>query len=162
MQNLPQNPPPGPVLRDLHLPGEPHWFPPAPGWWLLAVVTLAALLYAFRWWRRQRRRRYRAGAARREWLVLQQRYAEGADVDQCLRELSALVKRAALRVDPAVAQLHGSPWARWLDAQLGRSAFADGPGRTLIDAPYRPQPPGDLSALLTLCGELISALERRL
>lgn len=162
MQNLPQNLPAGPELRDLHLPGEPHWFPPAPGWWLLAVLLLVALLYALWWWRRLRRRRRRAGAARREWLALQQRYSEGADADQCLRELSSLVKRAALRVDPAVAQLHGNAWADWLDAQLGRAAFANGPGRALIEAPYRPQPAGDLSALIALCGELILALERRL
>src|SRR3546814_20321910 len=47
--------PPGPSLRDIHLPPEPPWWPPAPGWWMLAVLLLALLLVGVWWWRRQRR-----------------------------------------------------------------------------------------------------------
>jgi hypothetical protein len=32
--------PDGPQLRDIHLPAEPAWWPPAPGWWALAVIAL--------------------------------------------------------------------------------------------------------------------------
>ena len=65
--------PTGPALRDLHLPGEPSWFPPAPGWWLLAVLLIIAAIVLLRYWQRRRRRRWVAGAAYREWLALKYR-----------------------------------------------------------------------------------------
>ena len=34
-------PPPGPQLRDIHLPPAPSWWPPAPGWWVLAALLAA-------------------------------------------------------------------------------------------------------------------------
>ena len=34
-------------LRDIHLPAEPSWWPPAPGWWLLAILLMARV-----WWAR--------------------------------------------------------------------------------------------------------------
>ena len=153
--------PTGPVLRDLHLPGEPSWFPPAPGWWLLAVLLIIAAIVLLRYWQRRRRRRWVAGAAYREWLALKSRYQRGAPAEGCLRELSALLRRAALRIDGDVAQLHGSEWARWLDQQLGREAFAGTQGEVLIEGVYRNQPVGDLSSVMSISGELIRQLERR-
>ena len=47
--------PEGPVLRDIHLPADPAWWPPAPGWWLLlgpallAIAAAAILLRPRRW-----------------------------------------------------------------------------------------------------------------
>ena len=43
----------GPALRDIHLPGDPSWWPPAPGWWMLALLLVAAHLVLVR-----RRERY--------------------------------------------------------------------------------------------------------
>ena len=37
------------LLRDIHLPQVPAWWPPRPGWWLVALVLLAAVL----WWLRR-------------------------------------------------------------------------------------------------------------
>lgn len=162
MQNAAPTPASGPQLRDLHLPGEPSWFPPAPGWWLLAVLVLLIAFFAIRALLKHRRHRQWAGAAQREWLKLKSEYEQGADARLSLRQLSALLRRAAVRLDPTVAQLHGDDWARWLDQQLGRDAFVGGSGQALIDGPYRPNAPENLAALLEISGETIMRMERQL
>ncbi|MEP6880575.1 MAG: DUF4381 domain-containing protein, partial [Dokdonella sp.] len=37
---------PGPELRDIHLPADPSWWPPAPGWWILAAILLGVTIWA--------------------------------------------------------------------------------------------------------------------
>jgi hypothetical protein len=127
-------------LRDIHLPPEPSWWPPAVGWWLLAVLLIAAATWVARaLWRRARARRVRA-ALRAEFENA------AALVDPAARAVavSELLRRAARRRDPASAALHGEAWLDFLDAMLlaaRRDAtsrpFRDGPGRALLDAPYR-------------------------
>ncbi len=34
-------------LKDIHIPVDPHWWPPAPGWWLLAVLLFGFVFYLF-------------------------------------------------------------------------------------------------------------------
>ena len=43
------------ALKDIYLPVEPHWWPPAPGWWITAALILAVL-----WWSGRRFWAYRA------------------------------------------------------------------------------------------------------
>jgi hypothetical protein len=104
--------PNGPVLRDIHLPPPPSWWPLAPGWWALAVLILVAIGLGLWWWRRQRRRHTE------ERLVL-------AEVDHLLASARAqpqllasglhqLLRRGALRIDPLAAQQHGDDWRRTL------------------------------------------------
>ncbi|MEM7564901.1 MAG: DUF4381 domain-containing protein, partial [Pseudomonadota bacterium] len=47
-------------LRDIHLPSESLWWPPAPGWWVLAFLILVVAVMLpriMRWWRRKPLRR---------------------------------------------------------------------------------------------------------
>lgn len=121
-------------LRDIHLPGEPSWWPPAPGWWLLALL-LAALAYALlRWALRWRRKRRRQRELQAEFAAM----VGIADPMQRLQALSALLRRAARLVDPLAAALQGEAWLAFLDQRCGDQSFTRGPGRVLLDAPYRP------------------------
>lgn len=128
-------------LRDIHLPPEPSWWPPAPGWWVLAVVVVVLMFFLARWllrvWRRARRRRalyasFEAAAS------LSEPTMRAAAISQVLR-------RAARLRDPSTATLQGEEWLRYLDrdANVGAAAndavFSAGPGRALLDAPYRAQ-----------------------
>jgi hypothetical protein len=127
----------GPVLRDIHLPAEPSWWPPAPGWWLLAAVALAVMAWlAWRALRRARlqRRRRRLRAA---WAEAVARHApeQGAAL---VAELSLLLRRAAKRHAPKALALQGEAWLEFLDAGDPQRPFRDGAGRLLLDGPYRP------------------------
>ena len=130
-------------LRDIHLPPEPSWWPPAPGWWIVFALALILLFFLSRWllraFRRSRRRRalyasFEAAAA------LSEPTMRAAAISQVLR-------RAARLRDPNAATLQGEEWLRFLDGDAkaaNDAAFSAGPGRVLLDAPYRPQVESDV------------------
>ena len=145
------NPPPNPtdplaVLRDIHAPGTPEFWPPAPGWVAICVLMAAALAAARRW---------RAGRFRREALAnlrtLRIRHQAGAPDMEIAMELSTLVRRVALSCRPReeVAGLTGERWIAWLESSLpGIGAAA----RTaLLDAPYARECAFDVPSTLAAC-----------
>ena len=151
--------PAGPDLRDIHLPPPPSWWPPAPGWWLLAIVVLAALAFGIRMLVRElRERRWRRRVAAELDRIAAMHAAQPDDV-RLAADVSQLLRRAALLIEPNAAALHGDAWLEFLDRQIdgasaGANAFRTGTGRALIDAPYRrvddPAAKIDANALLGL------------
>jgi len=148
-------------LRDLHLPDAISWWPLAPGWWAVIVVALIALGYLLRSWFRTRAR----GAARRYALhqleVLVQAYEQHKDLVTFGAEASALLRRTMLAYAPRqdVAGLTGDAWLQWLDRDLAQPVFVDGPGRQLLDLPYRN--PQSATAMADV-DRLVVALRHRL
>ena len=139
------NPDPLAQLRDYHLPEPVGWWPPAPGWWLLAGLLLVLLVWLAVLLRRRYRRTAARRAALRELQVLQQTHARDPDAAALLRGLSQLLRRFALQRFPRhqVAGLSGEPWLEFLHRESADGGFLDGPGRLLLDAQYRPEPPTD-------------------
>ena len=118
-------------LRDVHLPPAPGWWPPAAGWWwvgaaLLAVLAIILLLVA----------RKRARMRRWERLFLDD--SAGATPAARIGAMSALLRRAARRLDPKADTLQGEAWLQWLDGKKGND-FSQGPGRVLLDGGFRPR-----------------------
>ena len=149
-------------LRDVHYPGAVSWWPPAPGWWiLLAVVLLTAGII---WWWQRRKRRLMASAlraARIEFDQLRTRYAADQDARLLVRDLSILLRRLCVSIFPRTdsASLTGDRWLEFLDRPLPASRFTAGPGRILLDAPYRPQvAAAEMEPLLELCDEWLNRL----
>ncbi|HEV7490606.1 MAG TPA: DUF4381 domain-containing protein [Rhodanobacteraceae bacterium] len=157
------NAPSGPDLRDIHLPPVPSWWPPAPGWWLLAIVLLIAIAAGvwtlLRLWR-ERRWRARVVAELDRIAALHAAQPNGV---RLAADVSQLLRRAALLIEPGAAGLHGEEWLAFLDSRLddasestdSEARFRTSTGRSLIDAPYRraddtAQPPVDGTALLGL------------
>jgi hypothetical protein len=122
-------PDPSLVLRDIHQPAPPPWWPPAPGWWLLAGA-LALCVAAYAWVALRRRRRLRALAA-------------GFDADIAaaptpvarVAAASAWLRRAARARDPAAATLHGEAWLAFVGASPGGPPFA----ALLLEGAFRPE-----------------------
>jgi hypothetical protein len=144
----------GPVLRDIHLPPAPGWWPPAPGWWLLGALAVAAALWLLHRWRRRRR-------VQRERELLQQAWQRALDTHPSEREpaalvaaLSLLLRRSARRHAPHALALQGEPWLAFLDGADAARPFQQGPGRLLLDGPWRPQvAPDQAQALAELVRE---------
>ena len=145
-------------LKDIHLPEAIGWWPPAIGWWLLAV--LIPLLIVFLYWFYQRLTRKTAiKTAKNNLAAIKNNPA--LDNNQKLRELSMLIRRVAISVNPRteVASLIGRQWLAFLDKTLKGAPFSEGCGQLLAEAPYRNSPPSELeiSQLFSLCEEWLKA-----
>ena len=176
--------PGGPDLRDIHLPPAPSWWPPAPGWWLLAILAVALVAFAIvlivralreRGWRRR-------VAAELERIAAS--HAAEPDPIRLATDVTQLLRRASLLIEPTAAALGGEEWLAFLDRQLEvprkarkdnssgaddvkiAAGFRTATGRALIEAPYRragdPAANVDAGALIGLARTwLRRALPRR-
>jgi hypothetical protein len=133
------------ALRDIHLPGAPSLWPPAPGWWVLAAVLLALIAWGVRVWLRRRRIRQQRQQVFDALATLQTALAGDRSPAQ-LAAIGELLRRLALTRYPRseVASLSGGAWLRFLDDTGGQGRFSEGPGRVLADGPYRRHLPPDL------------------
>lgn len=102
----------GPVLRDIHLPRDPSWWPPAPGWWMLALLLVAAGSVGVWWWFRRTRSRAIERAVLAEVDLLATQWSE--QPQRLAAGLHQLLRRAALRYDAGAARVHGDDWRRLL------------------------------------------------
>lgn len=148
---------PGPSLRDIHLPDAPGWWPPAPGWWLLLALAVVLLVLAWRAWRR---RRGRAALLQALDAQVAQALAHHAHDGAALAaEFSQLLRRAARVRDTRAAALQGDAWLQWLDQDDPRRPFSTGPGRLLLEAPFRSRSPhAEVAALEPLVRARVQAL----
>ena len=119
------------VLRDIHVSAAPSWWPPAPGWWGVAVLVLVACALAA--WLLRRRRRRRDAIVR----LFDDAIANASTPAAKVAQMSELLRRAAIRRDPAAGQLRGDDWLRFLDAGSPSPMFVTGVGRTLDEGGYR-------------------------
>src|SRR5690606_10438427 len=120
-------------LRDVHMRRPPSWWPPAPGWWMLAAVAMVLFLGWAAWrWHKARRRRL-AGR------LFDQAVAAAATPAAQVAAISALLRRAARRVEPGADALDGDAWLAFLDRGLAQDPFRHGPGALLRDGAFRPE-----------------------
>lgn len=134
------------LLRDIHEPSAPSWWPPAPGWW----IVVACLLAVAGWfaWRRWRRRLLRQRVER---LFDETLAAHAADPAQRIAAMSELLRRASRRRDPQADRLQGEDWLQLLDDGASHLEFTQGIGRALLDGGFRRHVDGiDLDALQRL------------
>ena len=150
-------------LRDIHLPDPVGWWPPAPGWWmLLGLLVVLGLCGNYLWRRHLRKRHSVRNIAQQELSRLRQEYRRYDDVAALARKLSVLLRRSCISLEPRhhSAGLTGEAWLAHLDKDLADARFSNGPGRLLLDAPYRHRPPIDTEAqgLLQVCQDWVDRL----
>lgn len=124
-------------LRDIHLPEQIGWFPPAVGWWLLLILVpivsyfFIALLQKL----------FRKTALKEAKKLLQQLQENDAlSPIEKVRELSTLIRRVAISQESekeTIASLTGRAWLDYLDNSLENAPFKHGVGRCLAYAPYQ-------------------------
>lgn len=119
------------VLRDIHLPPAPPWWPLAPGWWLVAAGLLLAAAIAW-WWLARRRRRERAIAA-----LFDSAIGAAPSPAAQVAAMSELLRRAARRRDPEADRYQGEAWLRFLDADAKTPRFSAEAGRLLLEGGFR-------------------------
>ncbi len=133
----------GPVLRDIHLPRDPSWWPPAPGWWLLALLLVAVGSISVWWWFRGNRRRATERAVLAEVDLLAAQWS--GQPQQLAAGLHQLLRRGALRYDSEAARVHGNDWRRILAVVSDDQAMLD--QLTILEsAMYRPDASFDKEA----------------
>lgn len=139
-------------LRDIHLPADIGWWPPAPGWWVLAAAVLVAVGFAVRRLLRPRRVDPVKEADTRMASV-EAAFRDSGDTLRLLQDLSGLLRQVAMSAlgRPAAAAPVGAEWLALLDRLGDTDAFTAGAGRALADGPYRPAAAADADAVLAVC-----------
>ena len=151
-------------LRDIHLPEPVSWWPPAPGWWILLGLSIFIILASWYWRRLIIKRKLSAiYLARKEFNEIEEQLNSGVNAKQIVNQLSILLRRLSISLYPRmeVAGLTGEAWLSFLDRPLASSEFANGPGRVLIDAPYRPEiNDAEIKPLIESCRRWLKAVEK--
>jgi hypothetical protein len=126
-------------LRGLHLPEPVGWWPLAPGWWVLIAILVVAAGLLVRAWLKRRARSAARRKALRQLEESRSAYAYHGNPVLLGTEVSELLRRTMLAYAPRseVAGLTGDAWLAWLDRDLDQPRFREGPGRSLLELPYR-------------------------
>ncbi|MDH7799857.1 MULTISPECIES: DUF4381 domain-containing protein [unclassified Beijerinckia] len=137
-------------LRDLALPPEVSFWPPAPGLWI--VTAACGALLAIMLWRMVQR--YRATAYRRAAIAELNAIAAGIGRGDpaIVERISAILKRVAM-VDygrEQVAFLSGLAWADFIKA---KASFEAQTLHALLSGVYRSGPPPDAFELHKFIGD---------
>ena len=126
-------------LRDLHLPDAISWWPLAPGWWVLFGLLLMVTGFVLQRYLERRARSTARRYALRQLDDLLTDYETHRNVVRFAAKVSELLRRTMLAYAPRqdIAGLAGEAWLEWLDRGLAHPQFVSGPGRALLDLPYR-------------------------
>ena len=137
-------------LRDVHLPADPSWWPPAVGWWLLTVllILLAGWLLERAWqaWRKR-------APLRQARLLLNELFnahAEGQiTATEFLHQSNELLKRVLVRAygRARYAPMAGQTWLQALDELSGTDHFSNGSGSVLGNVRFSANPEVNVDAL---------------
>lgn len=124
-------------LKDIHLPPEPSFWPPAIGWWIVLALLILILITVFVIWKKYERR-----APRREALQLLDRidnnYLSDKDIVAYVSEINKLIRRVAMQAFSRheCAGKSGEQWLEFLQQHSKLEGFTQGIGRCLIEVPF--------------------------
>ena len=128
-------------LRDIHLPAEISWWPPACGWWLLMLLLVIGIAVGILRERQRRQRRAYRRAGQQELELLYEQWQASGDTGDFLQQLNEVLKRTALYSYPGIeiAALSGASWTAFLDRDWDSSNPHQFSGGPLESAPYSGQ-----------------------
>jgi hypothetical protein len=150
-------------IKDIHLPAEISWWPLAIGWW---IVPGLLLLMVMAWRFRHQIRSWFAPGVRS--IALRQLDEIGHNkhlsTQQKVQRISQLLRQSAISngLRDQVAGLTGEQWLQFLDNDNPQKPFSTGIGRSLLDAPYRPNAELDIDTLVVLTRDWLKQTIKRL
>lgn len=129
-------------LKDIHVPADLGWWPPAYGWWLLTLIVLSLTTWLFIFCLK----RHQQNLAKRQTLKAVELIQ--ADSANWPLEFNSLLKRLVQTYQPdlAMQSLHGDKWVDFLSFALPankQEAFKQ-QMQTFQQALYQPQPEATL------------------
>lgn len=137
-------------LRDVHLPADPGWWPPAIGWWILALALLAGLIWGVYLLVAAYRRRAPIRAAKALLTELHNAHGSGQiSTIEFLHQGNELLKRLLVRAYKRreYASLSGDAWLVELDEISASKEFTSGTGKILGQDRFSRDPQVDVNAL---------------
>ncbi|QUN04642.1 DUF4381 domain-containing protein [Shewanella yunxiaonensis] len=138
------------ALKDIRLPAEVGFWPPAPGIWALLILSLMLIIALIVWLYLRHKRHLRQQAPAKAALQLLSQL--DANDPQLMLQLSSLLKRCAISYGgrEQVASLTGEDWYQYLDQALPIKMH--GKFSRLLKSRYQPHSDTDTTReLLTLC-----------
>ena len=152
------------ALKDIYLPVEPHWWPPAPGWWIAAVLVLIGLCWLGRQWWGYRKATRPIREAKRIIDALAEEDASSSSsdvtvVNQCNEVLKRLLVVALdMRT---LGNQSGAQWLCALDRLSNTCNFTQGPGSVLGEDRFKADFSLDRKGLLACVNHLLSSVHYR-
>lgn len=148
-------------LRDIHMPEAIGWWPPAIGWWLVPILLGLSMVAV--WWIYKSVTRKTVLKSAKQVLISIKRDSR-ADEQEKLEQLSALLRRVAISLEPRheCAGLTGEAWLNYLDRSVKGSPFSEGIGRCLADGHFRKARSEaiDIQGLIELCEQWLKGQKR--
>ena len=115
----PQQQDPLAQLRDIHLAGEPSWWPLAPGWWIVIVLSLLALYFSWKWYVKAKTRRLPAKITLQKLESVFHQWQADNDDRQYLTQANTTIKQFCMHLfgRQQIASLHSDNWLDFLQQQ---------------------------------------------
>ncbi len=149
-------------LRDIHMPPEISYWPPAPGWWILLFLFFLIIILTSIWfWRR-----YHSSKPKNEALMIlndiQNKFYQNFDNSEALKGLSLLMRRTALTFyyREEVASLQGFEWLKFLDKSGDTTDFTDGIGCIFGNEKYKKNPKINTESLFSIVKKWINVITK--
>lgn len=152
-------------LKDIHLPDDILWWPPAPGWWVLSIVLLAIILLLPKLWRWLQYKPVKF-LSLKEFYQIQQNHKQQADPKQALQAITTLLRRTVMSKSGRAghAGVVGDDWLKELNQMSNKDCFTPAQGELLKHGRYQPivkeTIEGDIDSLLKSCERWIKSLPR--
>jgi len=144
-------------LRDIQIPEEISWWPPAVGWWVLVVLIPLCVYLIYRLYKRITRKTA-LKTAKKYFRTL--RDNEQLSKQEKLAELSSLMRRTAVSLYPReeVASLTGDDWLNFLDESIANRGFNSDTGWLLTEGLYSKKDDSYyLAPLFNLCEDWLNS-----
>lgn len=124
-------------LRDIHLPPEPSFWPPAIGWWFLFILLLAltalTVFLIIRWKKGDKRR-----TAIKKLENIRNQFNRTKNYRNLSSQISILLRKCSLSLSQPIKNhsLHGEEWLAFLDSHSSNNIFSSELKEPLLICPY--------------------------